>query len=50
VGAGTIDFLKIVKALKKCGYDDTATLEIFTEDRRLLKKSRDRFDEILKSR
>lgn len=50
VGAGTIDFLKIVKALKKCGYDDSATLEIFTEDRRLLKKSRDRFDEILKSR
>ena len=49
VGAGTIDFLKIVKALKKCGYDDTATLEIFTEDRRLLKKSRDRFAAILKS-
>jgi sugar phosphate isomerase/epimerase len=50
VGAGTIDFLKIVKALKKCGYDDSATLEIFTEDRRLLKKSRNRFEEILKSR
>ena len=46
VGAGTIDFLKIVKALKKCGYDDTATLEIFTEDRRLLKQSRDRFDHL----
>lgn len=49
VGAGTIDFLKIAKALAKCGYDDTATLEIFTEDRRLLKKSRDRFKEMFKT-
>jgi len=47
LGAGKIDFLKIVKALKHCGYDDTATLEIFSEDRRELKKSRDRFDEML---
>jgi sugar phosphate isomerase/epimerase len=48
LGAGTIDFLKIVKALKKCGYDDTATLEIFSEDRRQLKKSRDRFDRLFR--
>jgi len=47
LGAGKIDFLKIVKALKQCGYDDTATLEIFSEDRRELKKSRNRFDEML---
>jgi sugar phosphate isomerase/epimerase len=46
VGAGTIDFLKIINALKRCGYDDTATLEIFSEDRREVKKSRDRFDAI----
>jgi hypothetical protein len=38
-----------VKALKKCGYDDTATLEIFSDDRRQLQESRDRFDEILKN-
>jgi len=50
VGAGTIDFLKIVRALKKFGYNDTATLEIFTEDRRELKKSRDRFDHLFKNR
>lgn len=50
LGAGTIDFSKIVKALKKCGYDDTATLEIFSDDRRQLQESRDRFDEILKNR
>jgi len=49
VGAGKIDFLKIVKALKKCGYDDTATLEIFSEDRRELRASRDRFDRLLKT-
>ena len=49
VGSGVIDFLKIIGALKKLGYDDTATLEIFSEDRLELKKSRDRFDEMLKS-
>ncbi len=46
VGAGAIDFLKIIDALKRCGYNDTATLEIFSEDRREVQKSRDRFDAI----
>jgi sugar phosphate isomerase/epimerase len=50
LGAGKIDFSKIVKALKQCGYDDTATMEIFSEDRRELKKSRDRFDRLFKNR
>jgi sugar phosphate isomerase/epimerase len=49
LGAGRIDFLKIVSALKQCEYADTATFEIFSEDRRELKMSRDRFDEMLKS-
>ena len=49
LGAGTIDFPKIVKALKQCGYDDTATFEIFSEDRQELKKSRERFDQLLKN-
>lgn len=48
-GTGTIDFAKFVQALKQCGYDDTATLEIFSEDRRELKNSRDRFDHLFKS-
>ena len=47
LGAGRIDFLKIVSALKQCEYADTATFEIFSEDRRELKMSRDRFDEML---
>jgi sugar phosphate isomerase/epimerase len=50
VGAGAIDFLKIIKALKQCGYNDTATLEIFSEDRREVRKSRDRFNEMYKNR
>jgi len=49
LGAGKIDFLKIINALKQNGYDDTVTLEIFSEDRRELQKSRDRFDHILKN-
>lgn len=50
VGSGAIDFLKITRALKQCGYDDTATLEIFSDDRRELQKSRERFEEMLKGR
>ncbi len=49
LGAGTINFSKIAKALKKCGYDDTATLEIFSDDRRQLQESRDRFDAFFKN-
>jgi sugar phosphate isomerase/epimerase len=49
LGAGNIEFLTIVSALKQCEYDDTATFEIFSEDRRDLIKSRERFDEMLKS-
>jgi sugar phosphate isomerase/epimerase len=49
VGSGTIDFSTITKTLKTCGYDDTTTLEIFSEDRRQLQKSRDLFDQILKT-
>ncbi len=46
VGAGAIDFSKVINALKRCGYNDTATLEIFSENRREVQKSRDRFDAI----
>ncbi len=47
LGSGVIDFKKIVRAIKHCGYDDTATLEIFSEDRRALKQSRERFAQML---
>jgi sugar phosphate isomerase/epimerase len=49
VGAGGIDFLRTIHALKACGYDDSATLEIFSGERRELKDSRDRIDEMLKN-
>ena len=47
LGSGSINFAKIARAIKNCGYDETATLEIFSEDRQALVQSRDRFDEML---
>jgi sugar phosphate isomerase/epimerase len=42
VGEGSIPFSKVIKALQKTDYNDTMTLEVFAEQRGLLKKSRDR--------
>jgi sugar phosphate isomerase/epimerase len=42
VGAGTVNFYKIVKALKGIGYDETITLEVFSKDRDYLKMSRNK--------
>jgi len=50
LGAGLIDFAKIVQALKNCGYDDTATLEIFSEDRRELVYSREYLIKMFKNK
>lgn len=44
VGAGTIDFVKVVKALKEIGYDETITFEVFTTDREYLVISRKKFE------
>jgi sugar phosphate isomerase/epimerase len=41
VGKGTVDFPGLVRRLKKIGYDDTVTLEVFEKDRRLLVESRE---------
>ena len=43
IGTGTIDFPKIIEALKGIGYDDTITLEIFSRDRDYLRISREKF-------
>ena len=43
VGAGTIDFQRIIKALIGIGYDDTVTFEIFSRDRDYLRISREKF-------
>jgi sugar phosphate isomerase/epimerase len=49
IGAGTIDFPPIVKALKRTGYDGTVTLEIFSRDRDYLRISREKFAGMVKS-
>ncbi len=41
LGAGTVDVRGAIRALKKCGYDGTITLEVFTPDRHYLAYSRD---------
>ena len=46
IGAGIIDFSKIVKALKGIGYDDTITLEVFSRDRDYLKLSKKKIEEM----
>ena len=43
IGKGSIDFPKVVKALKEIGYNDTVTLEVFSENRMDLKISREKF-------
>jgi sugar phosphate isomerase/epimerase len=39
LGSGTVDLKEAVRALKKCGYDGTITLEVFTPDRHYLTHS-----------
>jgi sugar phosphate isomerase/epimerase len=43
IGTGTIDFPKIIKALKGIGYNDTVTFEVFSRDRDYLRISREKF-------
>ena len=40
IGVGIIDFSRVVKALKRVGYNDTITLEVFSRDRNYLKMSK----------
>jgi sugar phosphate isomerase/epimerase len=49
VGAGTIEFPRIVKALKETGYDETITLEVFSKDRDYLRLSRDKLANMVAS-
>jgi sugar phosphate isomerase/epimerase len=47
VGQGNIDFAAFTQALRRSGYDDTLTLEIFVEDRTALLESRRRLERLL---
>jgi sugar phosphate isomerase/epimerase len=49
LGAGMIDWTKIVEELKNFGYDGTITLEIFSQDREYLLISRDKFRRLWES-
>ncbi|HJX60769.1 MAG TPA: sugar phosphate isomerase/epimerase [Thermodesulfobacteriota bacterium] len=42
IGAGIIDFERILKELKEAQYDDTMTLEVFSRDRDYLKISKEK--------
>lgn len=46
IGVGSIDFPKVVRALKGIGYDDTITLEIFSRDRDYLRISREKLSDM----
>jgi len=46
IGAGIIDFSRVVKSLKGIGYDDTITLEVFSRDRDYLKMSKKKMEEM----
>jgi sugar phosphate isomerase/epimerase len=46
IGAGIIDFSKVVKALKGIGHSDTVTLEVFSRDRDYLKMSKKKIQEM----
>jgi sugar phosphate isomerase/epimerase len=47
VGKGNVPFERIVKALKEIDYDNTITLEIFSDDRNHLVESRDKIEALL---
>jgi sugar phosphate isomerase/epimerase len=47
IGTGTIDFPRIIKAIKGVGYDDTVTFEVFSRDRDYLTISREKFAAML---
>jgi sugar phosphate isomerase/epimerase len=43
IGSGSVRFAKILKALKKTGYEGTVTFEVFTTDKEYLILSREKF-------
>ena len=45
LGMGNMDVPRYVRALRRSGYDDTVTLEVFSADPHFLGHSRDRLRE-----
>lgn len=48
VGSGTVNFSALIRELKKSGYDETLTLEVFVDNRQMLVDSRERIKKLLK--
>jgi sugar phosphate isomerase/epimerase len=46
IGAGNVDWPTMIRALKRANYNNTITLEVFTDDRHYLGYSRDRLREL----
>jgi sugar phosphate isomerase/epimerase len=49
IGAGRIDWAEVVKSIKKTGYDRTFTMEVFSNDRRYVLASVEKFRELWRS-
>ncbi len=49
IGAGLIDFERILKALKQTNYDDTLTVEVFSKDRDYLRISKEKIKKMWES-
>src|SRR4030042_2841247 len=49
IGAGIIDFDRIIKALKQTSYDETMTIEVFSKDRDYLSNSNKKMKKIWES-
>jgi len=48
LGAGIIDFTKILREIRAIGYDETITLEVFSPDRTYLQLSREKLAQALR--
>jgi len=49
IGAGLIDFEKIIKSLKQTSYDETMTIEVFSKDRDYLRISKEKMKKMWES-
>ncbi len=49
IGAGIIDFEKVIKGLKETPYDETMTIEVFSKDRDYLRISREKIKKMWES-
>ena len=49
IGAGIIDFDRIIKALKQTSYDETMTIEVFSKDRDYLRISKEKMKKMWES-